>query len=284
MKAKDLFKESLNSLQFPCSKKTIIDWVALKTKGRYSNRYLKIFIEKTIVNNKDRLKLGSDIDLFLEIENELIIPFNKEYKGERYYFDKSLYKKRNKKEFEFKTNILPLKIIECRKKILIVTNCSKLKKPGILPAIEKYEGLSISILKEVSEFADIYIVSAFYGLISQDTLIDDYDQSLFDFPKQDLKKVGIIFDLRNRLNKILPLYEKVFFSMSSTYLRTIDIHKHPLDKDKNLIVFFDKNNLDTIIHNRHEFIAVEEESEDNSLNPRTKKAEKTKEMILQIVS
>lgn len=73
--------------------------------------------------------------------------------------------------------------IESAPRYLIIIACSQRKRPGagLLLAIERYDGVNFRVLRKAiqegywPENFDVLILSARYGLIRWDTLIEDYD-------------------------------------------------------------------------------------------------------------
>jgi len=66
---------------------------------------------------------------------------------------------------------------------LLIVACSQRKRPdpGLLPAIERYDGVNFRLLRKARreghcpESLDVLILSAKYGLIKATTLIENYD-------------------------------------------------------------------------------------------------------------
>jgi hypothetical protein len=108
----------------------------------------------------------------------------------------------------------------------LILSCSKTKRIGDeqLPAVQRYDGppfrvfrlflkMAPSALKDV----DLYILSASYGLISGDKLVDNYDEKMtapraFEMNDQVLKQFETI------INKE---YTDIFVSLSKDYLRAL---------------------------------------------------------------
>ena len=69
---------------------------------------------------------------------------------------------------------------------LLIVACSQRKRsdPGLLPAIERYDGVNFRVLRKARregywpENLDVLILSAKYGLLKPDTLIEDYDSRM----------------------------------------------------------------------------------------------------------
>src|SRR5215470_13512910 len=66
---------------------------------------------------------------------------------------------------------------------LLIVTCSQRKRsdPGLLPAFERYDGIFFRILRKAlreghwSDTLDVVIISAKYGLLELDTVIENYD-------------------------------------------------------------------------------------------------------------
>lgn len=109
----------------------------------------------------------------------------------------------------------------------LVLSCSQTKKDDLepLPAIERYKGPAFQVLRRFLAEADsklhdvdIYILSARYGLIASDTLIENYDQKM---TKDRATKLRC--EVLKRLKGILRQdYVDIFCSLSKTYLQAMD--------------------------------------------------------------
>ncbi|MFW6295639.1 MAG: DUF6884 domain-containing protein [Halothece sp.] len=110
------------------------------------------------------------------------------------------------------------------KKLLIIA-CSKRKRTdaSLLPAIERYDGPSFRLLRrflqqEPSALLDIWILSAKFGLISQDELIPNYDQRMTKERALQLQP-----DIVARLETIFSTdtYQKFLICVGKDYLPTL---------------------------------------------------------------
>jgi len=85
---------------------------------------------------------------------------------------------------------------------LLVITCSQRKNesPGLLPAIDRYDGINYRIIRKamrdgyLPKNLDILIISAKYGLLEQKSLIENYDQLM---TKERAK------ELRNSISSLL---------------------------------------------------------------------------------
>lgn len=72
------------------------------------------------------------------------------------------------------------------KKRLIIISCSDKKntQPGLLPAIQRYKGAWYGVINKLNregdlpENLDVFIISAKYGLINSEMLIENYEQKM----------------------------------------------------------------------------------------------------------
>ena len=111
---------------------------------------------------------------------------------------------------------------------LLILACSKRKRsdPGLLPAIERYDGPAFRVLRrflkqDLSEVIDIsvYILSAEFGLIPGDRPIPDYDRRMTKLRAKELqpKAVKQIKDILNA-----SLYQKLLICVGRDYLAALE--------------------------------------------------------------
>lgn len=111
-------------------------------------------------------------------------------------------------------------------KRLMLISCSGSKNPtsGMLPAIERYTGGVYKSIKKARREGywpaetDILIISAKYGLISEDTPIEMYDQKMTKDRAVELQK-EVSRDLDLLLNE--RNYRQVFLNLGSIYMQSI---------------------------------------------------------------
>ncbi|MHA1280971.1 MAG: DUF6884 domain-containing protein [Promethearchaeota archaeon] len=127
------------------------------------------------------------------------------------------------------------------KKILVLTSCSYKKKKGKMKAIDLYQG---DFFKLVKKFAflnnfDIQIISAKYGLLTPNSIIENYDKKLKD--KEDIIRLRNLVEPRLRILIKKKNYDKILVFMGEDYKKVIE----PLLKTENVkfIIFFDKRGL-----------------------------------------
>lgn len=109
---------------------------------------------------------------------------------------------------------------------LLIIACSQRKRSdnGLLPAIERYDGVNFRVLHKAKregyfpENLDILILSAKYGLIEASTPIENYDLKM---TKQ--QAMGLQGQVSKDLDKYLSKmsYEEIFVNLGKTYLITI---------------------------------------------------------------
>ena len=106
------------------------------------------------------------------------------------------------------------------KRYLLLVSCSKIKKKLInVPALMLYNGPVFKILRNdnATNFFDILIISAKYGLLESTTIISYYDQYMTMDRIKELSSV-----ITNQLKQIIDTknYTKIFFNLGKNY-RTI---------------------------------------------------------------
>lgn len=109
-------------------------------------------------------------------------------------------------------------------KYLLILSCSKRKRPdpGLLPAIERYDGVNFRVLRKFLQSKplhclDVLIISAKYGLIEASTPIENYDRELSR--KRALELVNNVSDI---LDKYLSKgYSEAFINLGKLYLATL---------------------------------------------------------------
>lgn len=110
---------------------------------------------------------------------------------------------------------------------LLLISCSGTKKqtPGALPALERYDGTTYKVIKKAKregywpEDTDIFIISAKYGLISEYTAIEDYDQKMTPARALELQS-----EVSRALDSLLQEknYQNIFINMGMTYTASLD--------------------------------------------------------------
>jgi len=108
---------------------------------------------------------------------------------------------------------------------LLILSCSARKRPdpGYLPAIERYDGPAFRVLRRYlregpgAEWLDIYVLSAFYGLIPGTYPIICYEQLMTVERAAELRK-EVISTLRNLIS---IGYRNLCLMMSKVYISAL---------------------------------------------------------------
>jgi hypothetical protein len=109
---------------------------------------------------------------------------------------------------------------------LVILSCSQRKRsdPGLMPAIERYDGASFRVLRKAKregywpEHLDALILSAKYGLLEPEALIEDYD-SRMTRDRAIALQPAVTADLNRRLAQLG--YHEVFINLGQNYLIAI---------------------------------------------------------------
>ncbi len=112
--------------------------------------------------------------------------------------------------------------MELESRYLLIIACSQRKRPapGLLPAIDRYDGPQFGVLRKfISQYPDkvnlldIYILSAKFGLIPSGQLIPDYDQKMTPKWATELHE-----QVLNQFGQIAQMgYDELFISLGETY-------------------------------------------------------------------
>lgn len=106
---------------------------------------------------------------------------------------------------------------------LLILGCSKCKRPdpGLLPAIERYNGVNFRVLRKAkregywSNNLDVLILSAKYGLLEWDKPIENYDLRMTRERALELQST-VSAQLNACLSRVN--YREVFINLGQTYL------------------------------------------------------------------
>lgn len=105
------------------------------------------------------------------------------------------------------------------RKYLLILACSQRKRQyeGKIPAIKLYDGNSYRILRKMNlmDSLDVMILSAKYGLISSQELIENYDLKMTDNRAKELKDENL------KIISRLPNYDEIYVDLGKTYLLAI---------------------------------------------------------------
>ena len=113
-------------------------------------------------------------------------------------------------------------------KYLLLVSCSQRKNSdsGLLPAIERYDGVNYRVLRKAqregyfAENLDILILSAKYGLIESDYPIEDYECKMTEGRALTLQP-----EVSSSLDSHLCRkdYREIFINLGKTYLIAINL-------------------------------------------------------------
>lgn len=109
-------------------------------------------------------------------------------------------------------------------KSLIIISCSSRKKEssGKVKAWDLYDGIFYRMLKknnvDFNKF-DIFIISAKYGLITPDTLIEYYDQKMTK-DRANTLGAAVSSELLRTLSKE-PVYDNIYLCLGKLYTKAI---------------------------------------------------------------
>jgi hypothetical protein len=109
---------------------------------------------------------------------------------------------------------------------LLIVSCSRRKRadPGLLPAIERYDGPPYRVLRrflrqQSSPPPDVYILSAEFGLIPHTQPIPSYDRLMTAQRARELQPI-VCGELQRMLTA--RQYTELFLCMSHNYIRTLE--------------------------------------------------------------
>jgi hypothetical protein len=110
---------------------------------------------------------------------------------------------------------------------LLILSCSqtKIKNTDMLPAIERYDGPSYKVLRKIMNSSnynnslDIAIISAKYGLLQPDDIIEDYDLKMNKDIAESLNN-EVVEELRKQISN--NKYENIFLNIGSDYKLAVD--------------------------------------------------------------
>ena len=112
---------------------------------------------------------------------------------------------------------------------ILLLSCSSRKRqsPGLLPAVERYDGPPFRLLRKFAlnnpeQRPRTYIVSAEYGFIADDTFLPNYDRKMTIRRAEELR-VGVTQELKEHLGVALNSDSEgdVFIHMGKIYLQAI---------------------------------------------------------------
>jgi len=109
---------------------------------------------------------------------------------------------------------------------LLILSCSQRKRrgPGLLPAIERYDGVSFRVIRKAmregrwNENIDVLILSAKHGFLKVDDKIEDYDEEITKERANELKG-PVLAALQECLRQ--RSYADIFVNMGKGYLAAL---------------------------------------------------------------
>ena len=232
---------------------------------QFNKNYKMMAIQKCIVNNPQRTDIGELGDLLYfkgnkyDKETTLLYKYDFNLIGIPIYrFDKKSSQKKallSKQEAKQRQNHFlnswepkSLNIIESNNQIAIINSCSlsKIETSTPIKASQLYMGREFNILKrlKLNHNFDHYIISAKYGLISSEELINPYDKTFLDLTLHDIEAINSELKIRELIELIINSgkYNMIFLILGNQYMRTLQLKK-PLLSDIPIITFLlDKNN------------------------------------------
>src|SRR5437870_5541177 len=110
---------------------------------------------------------------------------------------------------------------------LLIVTCSQRKRsaPELLPALERYDGIFFRILRKArreghwSDTLDVLIISAKYGLLELDTVIENYDLRMTVGQAKQLQHVVTPL-LIKRVTALA--HTEIFLNVGKTYYEAIE--------------------------------------------------------------
>ena len=124
---------------------------------------------------------------------------------------------------------------------LLILSCSDRKVKGTIPmpALERYDGVNYRVIKKLKRDGkfpkdlDIVIISARYGFLEPDDLIEYYDQNMTEERALELRP-----DVLASLEEFLKdrNYEEIFVNLGKTYLLALNGFKKFLS-DKTKVIY-----------------------------------------------
>ena len=120
---------------------------------------------------------------------------------------------------------------------LLIVACSQRKRsdPGFLPAIERYDGVNFRVLRKAQREGywpknlSTLILSAKYGLLKPDTLIEDYDLRMTR-EQANVLQVQVSTELDAYLEQ--TSYHEVFVNLGKVYMIALALSKELIASDR----------------------------------------------------
>src|SRR5215470_1707581 len=123
---------------------------------------------------------------------------------------------------------------------LLIVTCSQRKRsdPGLLPAFERYDGIFFRILRKAlreghwSDTLDVVIISAKYGLLELDTVIENYDLRMTVGQAKQLQPVVTPLLIKR---VTASAYAEIFLNVGNIYYEAIEGWNTTLPHDTTVI-------------------------------------------------
>ena len=112
----------------------------------------------------------------------------------------------------------------------LITFCSSRKRHGCRRAIELYDGPIFKILRRHKKNFDVFIISAKYGLISENDIICNYDLKMTEKIAENIRD-----SVTKKFDKIKDRYERIYINLGRTYMKALKIN----EMDSSRIVYID---------------------------------------------
>lgn len=129
-------------------------------------------------------------------------------------------------------------MVHSQGRYLLIVACSqrKLSDDGLLPAIARYDGPIFRLLRRFLQqkppsFPDIYILSAEFGLISQDYLIPYYDRRMTKERSQQLQQ-EVMAKLQHILNT--TPYQEICICLGRDYFNALNEYETLIQSGSNI--------------------------------------------------
>ena len=112
---------------------------------------------------------------------------------------------------------------------LLLISCSqrKIETPGVLPAVDRYDGPTYRCLRKLRREGythpnlDTLIISAKYGVLACQQPIENYDQRM-TIQTADRLRLMVQARLKGFILAKSDGYDQVFINLGKTYMRTLD--------------------------------------------------------------
>jgi len=224
---------SLSSLEAE-SMREIIDSTLLEERAAINeNLHSK---NKSLLEKKElRLTIRALDKRIIELRQKNASKFGEEYLNHIHTI-KTIYHSNDEQlrkiRFDQVKNYIESQVYSNFRERLLIIGCSEKKNPsiGFIPAFDLYHGPNYLSLKKMirnNQFppdVQIMIVSAKYGMIFPDQIIEYYDQKMTLGRADDLKK-----ELRKRIETYLEEkeFKGIFINLGKPYMQSLELVKFP---------------------------------------------------------